>query len=50
MSCVLVAAFWRNRAERMNIYYKGGLLDWLTGQSLGSPRMVIYMLKRLKAL
>lgn len=50
MSCALVAASWRNRADRMNIYYKGDLFDWLTGHRLGSPRMTVYMLKGLKAL
>lgn len=26
----LVGVLWRNITERMNVYHKGSLLDWLT--------------------
>lgn len=32
----LVGVLWRNITEKMNIHYKGALLDWLTQYGPGS--------------
>lgn len=39
-----------NRTERMNIYYKGYLLDWCTQKGMDSLIMTVCMLESLKTL
>lgn len=39
---------YRKRTGRMNIYYKGDFLGWITGCRLGSSTVACYTLERLR--